>query len=240
MIENELVRLQKYIADCGVVSRRKAEELILENKVKVNEKIVNKMGAKINPFNDLVKVNDKLIKLQSKRVYILLNKPVGFITSTEDELDRPTVLDLVQIQERIFPVGRLDLDTSGLLILTNDGDLSHKLMHPSHDVDKKYVVDVLGVPTFKKIDALRRGVKIEDYKTSPANMEIIKSRGNSTVFEITIHEGRNRQVRKMFELIGHPVLKLKRIAIGTLVLGRLKEGMWRNLKQPEIDYLKSL
>lgn len=232
-------RIQKYLARCGVASRRKAEELVLSGKVKVNGSLIKEIIL-IDPEKDTVEVEGKKVKPEEKRVYIMLNKPTGVITSAKDQFGRRTVLDLVNVKERIFPVGRLDYDTSGLIILTNDGEVANKLMHPSKEVNKVYVAEVLGVPTKEEMDKFKRGLKIEDYVTAPADIKILKNLGRTSVIEVIIHEGRNRQVRKMCDAIGHKVIKLKRIKIGEIELGNLKEGEWRYLNQNEIEYLKSL
>ncbi|CDF58175.1 pseudouridine synthase [Thermobrachium celere] len=232
-------RIQKYLARCGVASRRKAEELVLSGKVKVNGSVIKEIIL-IDPEKDTVEVEGKKVKPEEKRVYIMLNKPTGVITSAKDQFGRRTVLDLVNVKERIFPVGRLDYDTSGLIILTNDGEVANKLMHPSKEVNKVYVAEVLGVPTKQEMDKFKRGLKIEDYVTAPADIKILKNLGRTSVIEVIIHEGRNRQVRKMCDAIGHKVIKLKRIKIGEIELGNLKEGEWRYLNQNEIEYLKSL
>lgn len=233
----ELIRLQKYIADCGVASRRKAEELIQLGCVKVNGSVVTEMGIKVSD-SDLVEVNGKVIKPESKKVYILLNKPSGYVTTVKDQFRRPTVLDLLKgVNERVFPVGRLDYETTGLLILTNDGDFTFKMTHPKHEMAKTYLATIMGVPTEEEISRFENGLEIEDYTTSPAKIKIISSQENTCVVEITIHEGRNRQVRKMCEKIGHPVLALKRISIGNVALGDLKEGCWRELTSNEVESL---
>lgn len=232
-------RIQKYIARCGITSRRKAEELVLQGKVKVNGKIINDIIT-IDTESDVVEVDGKVIKPEENKVYIILNKPTGYITSAKDQFGRKTVLDLIDVKERIFPVGRLDYDTSGLLILTNDGEVANKLMHPSKEIDKVYVAEVEGVPTKEEMERFKRGLKIDDYITAPAKIRLLKQMGKTSVVEVIIHEGRNRQVRKMCSAIGHKVLKLKRIKIGKIELGNLKVGEWRHLNSKEVDYLKSL
>lgn len=235
------MRLQKYIALCGVTSRRKAEELILEGKVKVNNKIANELGTTVDPLTDIVKVNDKRINVENKKVYIMLNKPVGFVTTLKDEKDRRIVTDLIDgVQERIYPVGRLDADTTGLLILTNDGDLAYKLTHPSNEVMKRYIAIVEGTPTRWEIEKFRRGLIIDGKPTSEASIKIAKRYEDESILDISIHEGRNRQVKKMCEAINHPVKKLKRIAIGDLELEGLSLGNWRHLEDEEIEHLKKL
>lgn len=241
MENNKLIRLQKYIASCGIASRRKAEQLILQNKVMVNYKIVNELGFKIDPEKDVVCIDGEIIKPQDHKIYILLNKPVGYITSVKDQFNRPTVMELINdVEYRVFPVGRLDYDTSGLLLFTNDGDLANKITHPKHKIDKTYIADIVGIPDKASIDRLREGITIDNYKTSPAKVKILKIKGNITSIKITIHEGKNRQVRKMFDAIGHRVIKLKRIAIGNITLGKLKEGKWRYLNKKEVEYLKRI
>lgn len=236
----ETVRLQKYIADCGVASRRKAEELIQQRRVKVNGTLVTEMGIKVSDA-DLVEVDGRVIKPENKKVYIMLNKPSGYVTTVKDQFGRPTVIDLLKgVRERVFPVGRLDYETTGLLILTNDGDFAYKMTHPKHKIEKTYLATVAGIPTDEEISRFERGLKIEDYITAPAKLKIITKKERTCVVEVTIHEGRNRQVRKMCEAIGHPVLSLKRISLGKLTLGNLAEGNWRELTQDEVKSLLSL
>lgn len=233
-------RLQKYLAECGIASRRKCEQLILDGKVKVNGKTIRELGVKVDPNKDVVEYNGKVVTKVNKNIYIMLNKPVGYITTVKDQFDRPSVIDLVNIDDRIYPIGRLDYDTSGLLLLTNDGDLANKLMHPRHKINKVYIAQIKGVPNKMKLDMFRNGLYIDNYKTAKAEIDILKvTNGNSTV-RIVIHEGRNRQIRKMCELIGHPVLKLKRVKIGNLDIGNLKTGQWRYLSKDEVEYLKKL
>ncbi|MDR7856173.1 pseudouridine synthase [Tissierella sp.] len=235
------MRLQKYIALCGVASRRKAEELILEGVVKVNNKVIQELGVTIDPVKDIVKVNDKRIVAENRKVYIMLNKPIGFVTTLKDEKDRKIVTDLIEgVKERIYPAGRLDADTTGLLILTNDGDLAYKLTHPSKEVMKRYIAIVEGVPNKWELEKFRRGLIIDGKPTAEAFIKIAKRYDDESVLDIAIHEGRNRQVKKMCESINHPVKKLKRISIGDLELGGLNIGNWRYLEEEEIQYLKKL
>lgn len=235
------MRLQKYIALCGVTSRRKAEELILEGKVKVNNKIIKELGTIVDPDKDIVKVNDKRIQVEGRKVYIMLNKPVGFVTTLKDEKDRRIVTDLIEgVKERIYPVGRLDADTTGLLILTNDGDLAYKLTHPSTEILKRYIAIVEGVPNKWELEKFRRGLMIDGRMTAEAHVKIAKRYDTESILDISIHEGRNRQVKKMCEAINHPVKKLKRIAIGELEIGGLDIGNWRYLEDDEVEYLKKL
>lgn len=233
------MRLQKYMAMCGVASRRKSEEIILQNRVKVNGVVVNELGARIDPDSDRIQVDNKIIKIQKQKIYVVLNKPEGYVTTMSDEFNRPKVIDLLSnIKQRIYPVGRLDYDTSGLLLLTNDGDLTYKLTHPKHEVVKTYVARIKGKPSSKSLNAFRNGLDIDGYVTAKASIKILKSYSNSTLVEVKIHEGKNRQIRKMCEKISHPVIDLKRIAMGIIQLGNLEEGKWRYLSDRELKYLK--
>ena len=233
----EEIRLQKYMADCGVASRRKCEEIILQGKVKINGIRVTELGTKVRE-EDEVSVNGEIIKKIFKKIYIAMNKPVGFITSVSDEFDRPTVINLIEdeIHTRVYPIGRLDFDTEGLLIMTNDGDLTYKLTHPKHKVYKTYIATLNDVPHPKDIERLKKGVVIDGRKTQQPKVNWLKD----NVVEISISEGRNRQVRKMFEAIGYEVVNLQRIAVGNLTLGNIPLGRWRHLSNSEINYLKSL
>lgn len=236
----ENTRLQKFIADCGVASRRKAEELIKQGRVKVNGLVVTEMGIKVNE-TDSVEVDGRKIKPENKKVYIMLNKPAGYVTTAKDQFGRPTVLELLKgVSERVYPVGRLDYETTGLLILTNDGDFTYKMTHPKHEINKTYIATIEGIPSSEEISRFEKGLKIEDYITAPAKLKIISKKERTCVVEITIHEGRNRQVRKMCEAIGHPVLALKRVSVGKLSLGNLAEGDWRKLSQKEVKLLLEL
>lgn len=236
-----MIRLQKYLAICGVASRRASEKFISEGRVSVNGEIIRIMGTQIDDENDIVEVDGEIVKPVSKMIYIMLNKPVGFVTTVSDEMGRPTVMDLVSdISQRVYPVGRLDYDTEGLLILTNDGELTYKITHPKNDVSKTYVAEVTGNISMDTIVQLRRGVVIDGYKTSPAEVEVIGATQYGTKLEITIHEGRNRQVRKMFETLGCIVKKLKRVKEAGLTLGHLPVGKWRKLNESEINMLKKI
>jgi len=209
--------------------------------VKVNGITVKELGTKVNPESDIIEVDGKVCNIDKEYVYILLNKPKGILTSVKDPFGRPTVIDLLKgIKTKVFPVGRLDKDTQGLLLLTNDGELTYKITHPKHKVEKTYIAHVEGVVCPKDIEALKNGIMLEDGLTSPAKVKIIKKLDNSTVLELKIHEGRKRQVRRMCDAIGHPVINLKRTQIGNLSLNGLKVGQWRYLNQDEIDYLKGL
>lgn len=233
-----MIRLQKYLADCGVCSRRKAEEFISKGLVKVNDTVITEQGFKINEKIDTIHFRNKIVKASSKKVYILFNKPKGCITTSKDQFDRKTVLDYIDVKERVVPVGRLDYDTTGLLLLTNDGDLTFKLTHPKHNMKKIYIAKMYGSPANDKLDRLRDGIVIDEYKTAPANIKIISRDKRTSTIQITICEGRNRQVRKMFEVIGYRVFSLERIAIENLKIGDLELGKYRYLTSEEIKNLK--
>lgn len=239
-------RLQKYMARCGIASRRKCEQIILEGKVKVNDKIVNELGVKINPENDEVFYNGERILPEENKLYIMLNKPEGYITSVKDEKGRKTILDIIKVNERIYPIGRLDYDSSGLLLLTNDGDIYNKIIHPRVEVDKKYIALCKGIFSSEEIRKFESGIDIGGYITSDAKIKVIskekdiKTNNINSLVEITIHEGKNRQIRRMCSALGHDVITLKRIAIGNIKLGYLKRGEWRNLTEEELKYINSL
>lgn len=234
------IRLQKYMAEAGVASRRKCEELIAMGKVEVNGQVVTLPGTKIFG-NEVIKVDGKEIRQEQNKVYVLLNKPVGYISTSKDQFSRKTVLDLVDtIKKRIYPVGRLDYDTSGLMILTNDGELANRLTHPKHEMNKVYRVMIDGNIRESDIKSLKTGISIEDYTTAPAKVHIIETSKKESIVEITIHEGKNRQVRKMFEALGYAVLRLKRVAIGPITIEGLEEGKWRYLSKKEIEALKNV
>ena len=234
------MRLNKYIAQAGVASRRKADELTANGNVKVNGITVKEMGYDVKE-GDVVEVNGRRIDgIIQKPVYIMLNKPLGFVTTSKDDKGRPTVQDLVvDVDARLFPIGRLDYNTSGLLLMTNDGDLAYKLTHPKHHIYKTYRARVSGVLSREKIAKLERGVDIGGFVTSKANVKVLKQGERSAIVEIQIYEGKNRQVRKMFAAVGNRVQELERVAIGDLFLGRLMVGHYRKLTQQEIEYLKN-
>ena len=235
----KIIRLQKFLAEAGIASRRKAEEYILQGRVKVNNKVVTELGTKVIPNQDTVSFDDKIIEGSKKNVYILLNKPIGYVTTANDQFGRDKVLDLIKIEERIVPVGRLDMYTSGALLLSNDGDFVYKITHPKHEIDKTYTVTLIGIVTNEEVEKLRQGVQIEDYITRTAKVKILKidEEKNISRLEITIHEGKNRQVRKMCEAIGKKVKALHRSKIGNLCVKDLKIGQWRYLNKKEVDYL---
>lgn len=231
-------RLQKYMASCGIASRRKCEEIILQSRVKVNGRTVNELGFKIDGEKDLVTLDGKLIKKEKNKVYIALNKPKGYVSTVKDERGRKTILDLVDVTERVYPIGRLDYDTSGLILLTNDGDIYNKVIHPKQEKNKIYIALIKGIPTENDIKEFERGIDIDGYITAPAKFKIIKKFKDSCEVEIVIHEGRNRQIRKMCDFINHHVLELKRIQVGDIKLGNLPLGKWRCLTSKEVENIK--
>ena len=232
------VRLQKYLAECGIASRRKCEEFINEGLVKVNGHIAE-LGTKVKPNVDKVEYDGRVIKLVEKDyTYILLNKPIGVVTTAEDQFQRETVLDLVKVKQRVVPVGRLDMYTSGALILTDDGDFIYKVTHPKHEINKTYTVTLVGEVTDEEIEKLRAGVTIDEcYLTKPAKVKILKIDSEKKIsrVEITIHEGKNRQVRKMCEAVGRKVIALHRSKIGNLGVKDLKLGTWRYMTKKEVE-----
>ena len=237
----EEIRLQKYMADCGIASRRKCEEFITNGSVKVNGIVVKELGVKVNPNNDLVEYRGKKVEnLNDKKVYVLLNKPIGYVTTVKEQFNRPNVMDLVKnIKTRIVPVGRLDMYTSGAIILTNDGDFIYKVTHPKYEIEKTYIVTLRGKVLGEEIEKLKNGVKIDDYISGNAKVKIIKYdiEKNETRLEIIIHEGKNREVRKMCAAIGKKVLALHRAKIGDIEVRPLEIGKYRFLTNDEIKKL---
>jgi 23S rRNA pseudouridine2605 synthase len=234
------MRLNKYIAQHGIASRRKADQLIQEGKVLVNGKILSELGYDVKE-GDRVQIGGILLEGPEERVYYALHKPLGYITAAQDPQGRPVVTDLLtDVTQRVFPVGRLDYDTSGLLIMTNDGQMSFRMSHPKHQVPKTYEAWVTGHPSKERIHKLKSGVDIGGYITKPAQVELLKESEKGTLLQITIHEGKNRQVRKMLKAVGHPVVELKRTSVGEIRLGRLMAGHYRKLNKEEMAYLQSL
>ena len=239
-------RLQKYLANNGIAARRKCEEYILEGRVKVNGQVVTELGTKINPEIDVVEFDEKKVEKVEQHVYILLNKPIGYVTTVKDQFDRPTVLDLVKTKEKVIPVGRLDMYTSGALLLTNDGEFVNKITHPKNEVEKTYTVTVKGIVNNEDVEKLENGVEIpmddETFVTGKAKVKMLKTEEekNFSRLQITIHEGKNREVRKMCEAIGRKVLALHRRKIGNLDVKSLKIGQWRYLSDYEIKKLLEL
>lgn len=231
----ESIRLQKYLAHCGIASRRKAEEIISQGRITINGSVVTSMGEKILPGRDMICCDGKPVTQVEEFVYVLLNKPKGYVTTLSDPQGRPVVTSLVkELPQRLFPVGRLDLDTEGALILTNDGNLAQNIQHPSHETNKTYEALLQGHPGQAKLKQLEKGILLEEKMTAPAAIKILKHLQGQTLVQITIHEGRKRQVKKMFEFIGNPVISLKRTAYGMLQLGKLPSGKYKLLNHKDL------
>lgn len=231
-----MMRLQKFLAVCGLSSRRKAEDIIKDGRVSVNGEIVRKMGVTIDEVHDTVMLDGQEIHPEAVKRYIILNKPKGYITTARDQFQRHTVMELVSyIPERIYPVGRLDYDTEGLLLLTNDGAFANSMAHPRHKIDKVYIATVVGVFDESRARMLRRGVEIDGRKTAPAEVKVLEATNDCTKVRIVIREGRNRQVRKMFAAIGCTVIELKRLSVGAFTLGNLPTGAWRSFSEKELS-----
>jgi len=235
----EYIRLQKWLAMAGIASRRKAEQMILDGRVRLDGAVVTELGAKADPAKSTLSVDGKPVEIVQDKVYIMLHKPEGVVTTVTDPYNRPTVMDLVPDATRLYPVGRLDSDTSGLLLMTNDGEWAQKLTHPKHETQKTYVAVVHGVPSVTNLRIFRQGILIDGKKTARAQIKLLeqlpikgKKEQNSKLL-ITIHEGRNHQVRKMCEAIGHKIITLKRVEVGGLLLGNLAKGKWRHLTPKE-------
>ena len=234
-----MMRLQKYLALCGVASRRRAEQMILEGKVQVNGQTIREMGVQVDEEKDTVSVEGAVVRPEAEKHYLAYYKPVGEVTTVSDPEGRATVMDKFRdYPVRLFPVGRLDYDSEGLLLLTNDGDMMNRLLHPSREVRKSYLIKASNDVTDEEIHTLRRGVMIDGKMTSPAEVRLIRKEAFDTVLLVTIHEGRNRQVRKMVEAVGHQVVALRRVAFGPILLGDLPRGQWRHLTPQEISKLK--
>ena len=232
-----IVRLQKFLAECGIASRRRSEELILQGKIKVNNTIVSELGTKIDDEKDIIEYNNQKVEKELNKLYILLNKPIGYVTTVKEQFGRDSIMDLVKTKERLVPVGRLDMYTSGAIILTNDGDFVYKVTHPKHEIEKEYTVTVKGIIDNEKIKKLREGVLIdEEYTTKPANVKIMKidEEKNQSRIKITIHEGKNRQVRKMCEAVGCRVIALHRARIAGIGVKNIEIGKWRYLTKNEV------
>lgn len=236
MSNNNLPRLQKFMAECGVASRRKCEELIEQGKVKVNGHVAH-IGDKVNPKKDIVTVKGKRINKEERMYYIMLNKPRGYVTTVSDELGRKTVMDLVECEARVYPVGRLDKDSEGLLILTNDGSFANALTHPKHNYAKVYRVTVRPSVNDEILNQLRTGIEIDGRKTAPCDVNVISEEEGRVVLEFILREGRNRQIRRMCEAVNLEVARLKRISIGPVKLGRLQTGKTRRLTDNEVKKL---
>lgn len=235
------MRINKYIALCGVASRRAAEKLILDQRIKVNNKVVKDLATDINESNDTVTLDDKKIEPVKKYIYVMLNKPKGCVATVKDDRGRKTIMDYIGNlkDNRVFPIGRLDYNTEGLLLITNDGELSNKLTHPSNDIPKTYIARIEGSPIAENdLATLRKGIVLDGMKLHKSKIKLLEEKNNICRYEVTIYEGRNRQIHRMFEAIGKEVIFLKRVAIGDLRLGGLARGTHRYLKEAEIDYLK--
>ena len=232
------MRLQKYLAACGVASRRRAEEMIQAGLVQVNGVTVREMGVQVGE-GDVVAVEGRPVALETDKRYVLYYKPVGEVTTVSDPEGRPTVLDHFRdFPVRLYPVGRLDIDSEGLLLLTNDGDLTNRLTHPRHEVEKRYIARVSNQVGAAELARLRAGVMLEGRKTAPAKVSVLREDPFSTDLLITLHEGRNRQIRRMVEAVGHQVVRLKRVQYGTVTLGNLQRGQWRELSPEEVASLR--
>lgn len=241
-MENETMRLQKYLALCGVASRRHCEEIIAQGRVQVNGVVVREMGMKVSDADEIL-VDDVRVRPEEEKRYILYHKPAGEVTTASDDKGRATVLDrFADLPVRLFPIGRLDYDSEGLLLLSNDGELMQRMLHPSREVDKVYLARITGDLPLEAIRQLRSGVLMdgEKRKTARADVRVIKREAFACVALVTIHEGRNRQVRRMFDAVGHRVLMLRRVQFGPLQLGNLERGQWRDLTAAEVEKLKSL
>ncbi len=236
-----MVRINKYIADSGFCSRRHADILISEGRVRLNGSKVLALGAKVKVGQDQVEVDGKIVESTVSKIILAFHKPKGVLCSMKDPFGRTTVKEFfADIPQRLYHVGRLDYDTSGLILLSNDGEIAQKLMHPKKMIPKTYMASVKGIPEKTILEEFRRGLQIEDYVTSPAEIKIVKKFKESCVVKITIHEGRNRQIRKMCKKIGHPIIDLQRISIGQIDLRDLKQGLYRSLTEIELNYLKDL
>lgn len=234
------MRLQKYMARCGVASRRHCEKLIAAGEVKVNDRVIDTFGYLVNPQKDIVKVRDKTIVLSSVKLYIIFNKPQGVVTTMKDHGGQKIVLDYIKdIEERVYPVGRLDMDSEGLLLLTNDGELANRLMHPSHKVEKHYLVTIRGFFTKDSCNSFESGLVLEnEEKTAPAKIKIIERNWQKSVLEIVLREGKKRQIRRMMRVLNYPVISLKRVGISFLTVEGIKTGQYRYLSNQEVNHLK--
>lgn len=236
-----IIRLNKFLSQSGVASRREADKLIVEGRIAVNNEVVQTLGAKIDDEKDVVTVDGKRIRSDNQFQYLILNKPAGYLVTLKDPLRRPTILDLIpNLKSRVFPVGRLDFESEGLLLLTNDGELAYRLMHPRYGIKKVYLANVKNVPERSRLQILEKGIRIDGKKTAPAKVRLLKPGSKSALIRIELTEGRKREVRRMFEAIGHPVRELTRIQFAGLNLKNLKRGHWRHLTSSEIVQLKRL
>ncbi len=235
-------RLQKVISRAGIASRREAERLITEGRVVVNDCVITKLGTKVDTIHDVIKVDgSRLVKSFPEKLYVVLNKPVGYVSTLKDPQRRPVIMELLdRITTRVYPVGRLDYDAEGLLLLTNDGELAHRLQHPRYEISRTYEVKVKNLPTDEKLSLVRKGIRLEDGITLPAKATFLRRTMKNCWLKVTLFEGRNRQVKRMFAAIGHPVMKIKRVKFGTLGLGSLLQGQYRHLTKDEVKELCDL
>jgi len=236
----EKIRLQKFLADAGVASRRKCEEYITKGLVSINGKVISELGVKVDPKKDVIKYNEQIVKTTAKYIYILLNKPLGYVTTASDQFNRPIVMDLLKdVKQRVVPVGRLDMYTTGALILTNDGEFVNNVIHPKNNINKTYIVVTKGIPTKEEIEKLKKGVEIDGYTTKEAKIEMLEkdTKKDTSKVKVIIHEGKNRQIRKMFDIIEKPIISIHRIKIGRIDVSDLKLGEYRKLKKEEIESL---
>ncbi len=233
------IRLNKYLAQAGVASRREVDRMIVEGRIKVNGQVVQTLGYKIDDQKDRIEVEGKRVKREEGLVYLIVNKPPGILVTMKDPLRRPTIQQLLpSMKKRVFPVGRLDYDSEGILLLTNDGELAHRLLHPRFKIRKTYLAEVKGTPGLAQIARLEKGIYLDGKRTAPARIEKLRGSSKKSLFRVEIYEGRKREVKRMFEVIGHGVLHLKRIGFGGLRLGSLEPGKWRFLTRREVDSLK--
>jgi 23S rRNA pseudouridine2605 synthase len=240
MPQDQKERLQKVMAHAGVASRRKSEELIQRGRVSVNGRIVTQLGTKVDPDRDEIRVDGQLIEIAARRVYIMINKPRGVLSAMRDSRGRTALGDLVSIPQRVYPVGRLDVTSQGLILLTDDGELANLLTHPRYEHEKEYRVLVNGRPSEETLEAWRRGVILDGQRTAPVQVSIAGTQRDATVLNVVMHEGRKRQIREVAALLGHPVRELRRVRLGPLYLGSLGEGQWRYLTGREIGQLEAI
>ncbi len=234
------IRLNKFLSQAGVASRREADRMIEEGRVAVNGEVIQAMGHKIDEEKDRVEVDGIKVKPEKKHYYVMLNKPPGYLVSLKDSFGRPTVKDLLPtLKGRVFPVGRLDFNSEGLLLLTNDGELAFRLTHPRFEIKKVYRVRIKGTPESSDLRRLERGIILDDKKTAPARIKLLSSSSRESFLRVEIHEGRKREIRRLFDVIGHRVMDLQRMKFGSLSLGKLRKGKWRYLTRDEISRLKS-
>jgi pseudouridine synthase len=234
-------RLQKFIARAGVASRREVERFITEGRVAVNGCIITKLGTKVDPVRDVIKFDGRLVRSSPKKLYVVLNKPVGYVSTLKDPQGRPVIMELLnRITVRVYPVGRLDYDAEGLMLLTNDGELAHRLQHPRYGISRTYEVKIKDIPTDDELSRVRKGIKLEDGVTLPAKVTFLRRTMKNCWLKMTLSEGRNRQVKRMFAAIGHPVMKIKRVKFGVIGLGNLMKGQYRHLTEDEVKDLYDL